>query len=493
MKLNDASPIRLGIDLGTQSVKVLAVDETGHVLGSGTHPLTSHRDGAKHEQNPDEWWSAVGVASKAALKDLPAAAIKGVAVDATSGTVLLIDSAGLAITPGLMYDDGRAVDETKRANEIGAAAWAEMGYNRMQASWGLPKLLWLLRENPVLTNGAQLAHQSDFINRRLVGGEVATDTSNALKTGVDLVRQEWPRKIFDVLGVKSTLLPKVVRPGEQLGTVCARASVETGIQRGTPVTAGMTDGCAAQLGAGALKPGSWNSVLGTTLVLKGVSKELIRDPLGVVYSHRSPDGNWLPGGASSVGAGMISKLFAGRDLDAMNRQTAQNFSDVVIYPLLAKGERFPFQAPQAEGFMLGTPKDEIDHYAAILQGVGFIERLCFDYLDLLGAPIGGDLMLTGGGSKSVEWCQLRANILGRTVSVPENAESALGMAILAAAHGRSVAETAEKMVRIRERIEPRPEQRVRLMDLHLKLVDELLRRCWIPAELANHARRRAEK
>jgi len=26
-----------------------------------------------------------------------------------------------------------------------------------------------------------------------------------------------------------------------------------------------------------------------------VTSDLIRDPAGVVYSHRSPDGNWLPG------------------------------------------------------------------------------------------------------------------------------------------------------------------------------------------------------
>ena len=40
-------------------------------------------------------------------------------------------------------------------------------------------------------------------------------------------------------------------------------------------------------------------MLGTTLVLKGVTAGLLRDPAGVIYSHRSPDGNWLPGGASA--------------------------------------------------------------------------------------------------------------------------------------------------------------------------------------------------
>jgi sugar (pentulose or hexulose) kinase len=487
-----AEAIWLGIDLGTQSVRVMAVDETGGMRGTGAHKLTSRREGPRHEQDPEEWWIALAAASRAALKDV-SAPIRGLAVDGTSGTILLMDAAGRAITPGLMYDDGRAVEETKKANAAGAPLWRELGYNRMQPSWGLPKLLWLLHEKAHFPAGTQLAHQSDFINRRLVGHPVATDTSNALKTGVDLIRQAWPKAIFDELDIPGGLLPEVVRPGVVLGTICAEAARATRIPEGTPVIAGMTDGCAAQIGAGALRPGSWNSVLGTTLVLKGVSSELIRDPLGVVYSHRSPDGNWLPGGASSVGAGILGKYFPDRDLEPLNQKVAGQESELLVYPLLSTGERFPFHAATAEGFMLGEPRNEIDLYAALLQGVGFVERLCFDYLDLLGAPIGGDLVLTGGGSKSFSWCQLRADILGRPVSVPENAESVLGMAILAASSGRQVAETAGKMVRLRERIEPRADRTGRFHDRYLKWVDELQRRNWIGPELAGQARKRAGK
>ena len=483
--------IWLGIDLGTQSVRVMAVDDGGKIVGMGSHKLTSRREGPRHEQEPEDWWNALVIAAKTALKDLPAEAIRGLAVDGTSGTILLVDETGRAVTPALMYDDGRATEETRRVNEAGASLWSALGYNRMQAAWGLPKLLWLLREKGSPAAGHQLAHQNEFINRRLVGRATATDTSNALKTGVDLIKQEWPRAIFEQLGVPESILPEVVRPGAQLGVVCGRAAQETGIPEGTPVIAGMTDGCAAQIGAGALRPGSWNSVLGTTLVLKGVSKELVRDPLGVVYSHRSPDGNWLPGGASSVGAGILSKHFPDRDLESLNEKAGAHRSDAVVYPLLARGERFPFHAPEAEGFTLGTATDEIDLYAALLQGVGFVERLCFDYLDLLGAPTGGDLLLTGGGAKSRAWCQLRADILGRTVSVPENAESVLGMAILAAAKDRSLVGTAEKMIRVREKIDPRPERGEHLTELYLKLVDELLRRGWIPTGLADRARGRA--
>ena len=490
---NPSDAAWLGLDLGTQSVRAMLVAGDGAVLGVGSHKLTSHRNGPTHEQSPDEWWQAIAAACRQALDARPAGMpIGGVAVDATSGTVLLVDGEGRALTSGLMYDDTRATVETVRANEAGAAQWAALGYNRMQPSWGLPKLLWLLEHNPSLPVGARLAHQSDFINRRLVGAPVATDTSNALKSGVDLVHERWPQEVFDALGVPAALLPPVVRAGARLGVVGREAAGETGIPAGTPVLAGMTDGCAAQMGAGALGIGSWNVVLGTTLVLKGVTPDLIKDPGGVVYSHRSPDGNWLPGGASSTGAGGVSKFFPNADLDALALQAAgYEPASIITYPLHARGERFPFIAPEAEGFTLGTPKDEGDRYAALLQGVAFIERLCFDYLDLLGAPVDGPKVLTGGGAKSRYWCQLRADILGSPVTLPENAEAALGMAVLAASAGRPVAEAAGALVRVREVIDPSPGRADLFRAHYLTLVDELTRRGWLPEPVAQHAHRRA--
>ncbi|MFD2349313.1 FGGY-family carbohydrate kinase [Nonomuraea ferruginea] len=293
------------------------------MLGAAVRPLTSRRDGVRHEQDPEEWWQALAAATREALRDVPAGRIEGVAVDATSGTILLTAPDGTPLTPALMYDDRRAAGFVDRVNEVGAPVWERLGYRRMQANWALPKLLWLLGDAPA---GARLAHQSDFVNRRLAGREVATDLGNALKTGVDLIDERWPSDVLSALGVPAGVLPAVVRPGTRVGEVCAEAARATGIPRGTPVIAGTTDGCAAQLGAGALTPGSWNSVLGTTLVLKGVTREPVRDPLGVVYSHRAPDGSWLPGGASSTGAGVLSRDLPGRDLDALSLEAATRYA-----------------------------------------------------------------------------------------------------------------------------------------------------------------------
>ena len=483
------SEVWVGIDVGTQSAKVLAVSGAGDVLGRGVAALRGTRDGDRHEQDPAGWWDAVAEACSAALRDVAPSHVRGVATCATSGTVLLVDRAGAPLTPGLMYDDARAGEQARRiASALGRS---------MPASWGLPKLLWMLDEWPELVPGARLAHPADVIVHALVGGPAASDWSQALKSGYDVSCEAWPLGVVGELGISEGMLPEVVRPGTPLGSVCAGASAATGLPEGVAVTAGMTDGCAAQIAAGALRAGSWNSVLGTTLVLKGCTAERIEDPAGVLYSHRAPDGAWLPGGASSAGAGVLTQHFAGRDLDDLGRRAAAYaHTDVLTYPLLSRGERFPFVASDAEAFVLGQPGGEAELFAALLQGVAFVERLCIDYVDLLGAPTDGELTLTGGATRSRAWCQLRADVLGRPVRLVSESEAAFGMAVLAASGVRASGEgilavVADRMVRTREVIEPRADRAPPLLERYLRFVEELEARGWLGAALAQRARERA--
>lgn len=488
MSTHDEDGVWVGIDLGTQSVRALAVNGSGEVAGSGSAALHSHRTGGRHEQDPWSWWSGVVTACRTALAEVPAASVRGVAVDGTSGTVLLVDDDGLPLTPALMYDDGRAQTQGRTVNEVGGAVWEALGYRRMQPSWALPKLLWLLHEHPEARHRGRLAHQVDVVNRQLVGTAVACDLSNALKSGAHLIDEDWPHEVMQALGVPASLLPPLVRPGSLLGHVGAGGAEATGLPVGTPVHAGMTDGCAAQIGSGALRPGSWNSVLGTTLVLKGVTEQLLHDPAGVVYSHRAPDGGWLPGGASSTGAGAVTAEFAGHDLGELEQQAAAlGPARAVTYPLVGEGERFPFTAPAARGFTLGTTGTPVERYAAVLEGVAFVERLSFDYLRLLGAPVDGTVVISGGATRSRYWNQLRADVLGRPLTLPENPEPALGMAVLAAATDGELATVAERMVRVSGTVHPRPDHAGRFDASYSRLVRSLEERGWLPAAVADSA------
>ncbi|MFE7133647.1 FGGY-family carbohydrate kinase [Streptomyces sp. NPDC057638] len=450
----------LGIDLGTQGVRATVADTDGTVLGTGAAPLSSHRDGDRHEQDPADWWAAVATACRRALRT--GARPRALAVCSTSGTVLLTGADGRPLTRAVMYDDGRAPGR------------------------GPGRALWLTRAH----GPGRVTHQADAIVSRLAGHPLPTDSSHALKTGYDAERAAFADAAAPLD------LPEVVPPGTVLGEVGAVAAAETGIPAGCAIVAGMTDGCAAQIASGALAVGAWNAVLGTTLVLKGVTAEPPRDPTGAVYSHRSPDGTWLPGGASSTGAGALVAAFPGADPAALDTlASAYEPSGAVAYPLSVRGERFPFTAPGATGFLLGTPADAADHWAALLQGVAYVERLCLDHLDHLGAPVTGPLTVTGGAVRSAYWTRLRAEILGREIRVPAVPEPSFGMAVLAA-YGAGAAPSlrtaAARMVRIRETVTPRRE-RERYDAPYLTLVDALERRGWLPGPLAAHARRRTEE
>lgn len=485
-----ADDLWLGVDLGTQSVRALAVTDDGRVLGRGAAPLTGSRERERHEQQPGDWWKATCAAVRESLSALPSDAgrVAALAVCSTSGTVLLTDARGEPVTPALMYDDGRAEAEARRAQEVGADVWHELGH-RIQPSWALAKLLWLMRSAP--PGGSRVCHQADFVTARLVGEPVATDSSHALKTGYDTLRRAWPTDVHERLGLSNLAFPDVVLPGTVLGAVSRAAADATGLAEGTPVVAGMTDGCAAQLGSGAWEVGRWNTVLGTTLVLKGVTATPLHDPSGVLYNHLSPDGTWLPGGASSVGAGVLTEAFPGADLAALDRAAAAHEpAGAVSYPLLAHGERFPFLAQDAAAFTLGTPADEADRYAALLQGVALIERLCLAYVRQLGASVEGPIAFTGGATRSDYWNQLRADVLGRPAAVPEHADSALGMAVLAAHGAGTPLPSLHSMVRVRTVIDPRPVAAHRFDEAFGTLVTELEQRGWLPESTAEYARER---
>ncbi len=489
VEITASEDIWLGIDVGTQSAKVIAASKSGEVLAYSMHPLTSRRAGRRHEQDAGQCWSAVLQACAHTTAQVRPHRICGVAVDGTSGTILLADKAGQPLTPAVMYDDERARDEARQVNAVSAALGD--GFSA-QATWALPKLLWFAREYHELIPSARLIHQADFINWRLAGQQLPSDWSNALKTGYDLENESWRHRLFEQIGIPEQILPTVVRPGTQIGTVCDQAAAVTGIPTGTPILAGMTDGCAAQIAAGALDVGDWNSVLGTTLVLKGVTQKPLHDSTGVVYSHRSPDGYWLPGGACNAGAAVLSKYFHKRDLDALTMQAAgRESANVIVFPVVGCGERFPFHAPEAESFVLGNPADEVDLFAGVLHGVAFMERLCFDYLHLLDAPLSGKVIFTGGAVRNRHWCQVRADVLGRTVHIPENTEPAFGMAILASAGRECLTDAAKRMVRTAEVFEPRPERTVRLLEAYLRLIGKLEQRGWLPSNLATHAVTRA--
>lgn len=487
----------VGIDLGTQSVRAVVLDDDGRELAAASAPLHSNRFGDRHEQDPRQWIAATTSVLRRVTAELPSGFVaRAVAVSGTSGTLVQLDAVtGVPRGMAVMYDDKRGAPHLERVAAVGSDLWRRLGY-RMQASWALPKLLEL-RQSRAADDDSVIGHQPDVVTSLLAGRLVSSDLSSALKTGADLDAICWPERIFDALDVPLESINSLAASGSVIGAIAEAGAAATGLPVGCLIVAGMTDGCAAQLSAGALVPGAWNSVLGTTLVLKGAASQRHTDPTGAVYAHRAPfDGGWYPGGASSSGAGVISSLLPGRDLDALTDRTDLNAVPPIAYPLGGRGERFPFVASDAVA-VLPQGGDDLAMFSAILHGVAYVERLAFDLLAMTGYPVDGPIFVTGGGSRNPVWTQLRADVLQRELSVPARSEGASGMAMLAAAgqlasSGTPVADpleaVAQRMAPTVSSVAPRAQRREPMAVAYAGFIDHLAEKGWLAPELTAAAR-----
>jgi len=475
--VNDGGLV-LGIDLATAAVRALAVDLAGgDVVAATSAPLPLPVAPRPGEQEQEPVHAAVVrsvVRTLTATLGTRAAAVRALTVTATSGSVVATDARGVPAGPVLMYADQRGAD---RARRISASAGRAVG-----AASTLARLSWLAAQEPAAPSpDRRYLHVPDLVVADLTG-RLVTDTSHALKAGIDPAGARWPEDLLAMAGVPATALPGLVHPGTVVGDVLPGAAAELALPAGVQVVAGMTDGCTAQIAAGAVAPGQTAGVLGTTLVLKGVAAEEVTGFAGAVYSHLGPDGLWWPGGASNTGAGVLGVDGGVPDLAAADADAARRGpSPWIAYPLPGTGERFPFARPDATRLLVGArPPSSLERHRAWLDGVAYVERLGLERLAALGVP-STDHRVVGGATRSAVWNRIRACVLGRPVSRPAEPSSAFGAAVQAAAasSGAPLARTAARMVRPAEVVEPDPTEADLLEDGYQRLLVELRRRGWL--------------
>lgn len=474
----------MGIDAGTQGVRCVVSDAAGQLAAAKSVPfetLNIARTEGWLEQSPAHWQAAAeaaitGCTAQLRQQGLPAEEIRAISVDGTSGTILALDAGHRPLTDGIMYNDPRARAEAARVHAALAGQEAKLGY-RFGASFSLPRALWVKEHLPeVYGKTALFAHQSDYVAGLLCGEYAVSDYSNALKTGYDLLDGRWPGEIASALGIDTEKLPRIVRPGAPIAPVTSEAAARLGLSEKTMVVGGSTDGYASALAAGAVKPGRWASVIGTTFVLKGVTEQLVLDPSGASYSHRLPSGAWLLGGAGNIGGRTLNAAAAGRDFDALNAEAeALVPTGVRCYPLPGRGERFPFVDPACEPFYVGDVFGG-KLYPAVMEGVAFAERLALERMAKLGCPVGDVLYAAGGACRSELWLRIRASVLGRQIRVPAVVDAAMGSALLAASgEFGGLEHAAEAMIRYDRTVDPDPALAAPYAEIYARFLDDVRR------------------
>ncbi len=446
------SELFLGLDLGTQGVRIVIVDGGGNIASSAEDIFK------ESPTDPSHWWEIAKDSLGSAISRLKRKdKILSLIVTSTSGTVVCIDDDGEPLIPALMYNDPRGFEESKILNECLKDLTEKLGY-KFNASYALSKILWLKNNLPEIYEKTRyFLSPTDFINLKLTGILGITDHTNALKFGFDLIDYRWPSKIEE-LGIEINKLPKVTTPGEFIGNVKRELLEEFGINYDIPVFTGLTDGTSGQIASGAVKIGESSTTLGTTLVIKCVSSSLIKDPLGRFYSHLHPEKkSWFPGGSSNVGGEALEKVFPGESYKEFDKRIENLIpSPLIVYPLVREGERFPFVNPKAVGFVIGYPSSKEELYLGYLEGVAYVERLCYEMLSKIGVESSDTIYTVGGGSRSPIWLKIRANIMNKILKRPRNATSGMGVAILGASKTlySSLDSAVSYMVKIDTEVEP---------------------------------------
>ncbi|MFM1841524.1 MAG: hypothetical protein RLZZ490_255, partial [Cyanobacteriota bacterium] len=256
-----------------------------------------------------------------------------------------------------------------------------------------------------------------------------SDYHNALKLGYDVERFTYPPWLqaqpwFD-------LLPNITAPGTVIKPVLPDIAKKYQFPSDCWVCSGTTDSIAAFLASGANQPGEAVTSLGSTLVLKLLSKTPVTDLASGVYSHRL--GNlWLTGGASNAGGAVLKQFFTLEDLQKLSQQIDPSQpSPLDYYPLLKPGERFPFNDPHYQPRLTPRPKDDRDFLQGLLEGLSRIEALGYQKLQQLGATPVKRILTAGGGAENLTWQGIRERLIGVTVTKSPQSEAAYGTAQLA--------------------------------------------------------------
>ncbi len=420
------APITIGIDIGTTSVKALAVADGGEVLAHARVPHRVIHTSADHlEHDARAAWRR---GPRRALADLRRATeatgagpfrLAGLCVAGMVPSLTAVDRRGIPRTPGLLYGDvrGREADgSASRGLDAGAMPDAE-GF-----------LAWTAREMP----DAYGYWPAQAVATHALAGHAVIDTAVTASLGALHREGRWNGELLGRLGVDPARLPHVALTGQHAGELGAAAE-EGWTDAGTAVAGGTIDAFCDQIVAGADRVGDVLVILGATLIVWIVTDTWVEVP-GLWTVPHTTAGRVLVGGPSNAGALFVdwarSLLRAGRAGDPAGDGRAGDPRRVPLWLPYLRGERVPFHdtSLRAGLFDLDITDGPAGVARAAYEASGFVVR---SFVERAGVKA-ERVVASGGGTRVGPWMAALADTTGLpvdTVAVPEGA--ALGAAYLA--------------------------------------------------------------
>ncbi|MDR1464873.1 MAG: FGGY-family carbohydrate kinase [Oscillospiraceae bacterium] len=476
----------LAYDIGTTGVKtcLFRIGETIELVSgaSGGYQLYVLPGGGA-EQDPQEWWDAMAVTTKAVLADsgVSPAQVAGISFCSQMQGLVLVDRAGAPLRRAMSYMDQRASEQLK----------AGMAYGPQVAGANLVRLLRSLRvtgavaasvKDPVWKYKWVEANEPEIFARvhkwldvkesiiaRMTGRCVMT-TDSAFATllyDIRAGRRGWSKEISAMLGVRWEHLAEIVSCAAKVGELRAEQAAELGLVPGIAVYGGGGDASLVGVGAGAVELGDTHIYSGTSGWVSTVVNKSMVDTSAMIAAIVGAQENTYNYFAEQETAGKCVEwvkdhlaldeinLYLNKEFD-LKHQTPDmeavysNLYDYlmavigavpigcggVIFTPWLHGNRCPFEDPNARGMFWGisleTGKTEL--IRAVVEGVIYHLRWLLETQEKK-TKTSDPVRFVGGGALSDVMCQMMADCLGRTVETvasPQNV-GAVGAAVLVAA------------------------------------------------------------
>jgi xylulokinase len=491
----------LAIDIGTSACKIAVFNTSGNVVIDCAQSYPSYYPfHGWVEQDANEWWQSVctGIRECIAKGGINPHNIAGIGIAGQSWSCIPVDRNGQVLCNTPIWMDTRAASICERVNaEIDNDKMFTLSGNPFQPSYTTPKILWFQSNRPdIYRNTFKFLQSNSFIAYRLT--EVfSQDVSQGYGLHVfDISKRQYSESMCQTLKIDIDKLPPIFNCHDIIGTVSAKAAGLTGLCEGIPVAAGGLDAGCGTLGAGVWRPGQTQEQGGQAggmsicLDHPAAEKALILSP------HVIPD-LWLLQGGTVGGGGSLrwlakelgepEKVMADKEgksqlklLDNLAATIPAGSDGVIFLPYLA-GERSPIWDPNAKGvyFGLSFDKTRAHFFRALMEGAAYALEHNLQVAEKAGIHI-GVLHAMGGAANSRLWTQIKADVTGKKILVPnsDNA-STLGAAILAGV-GTGVytgfEDAVMKTIRIKQEYSPDMERHAvyqKFFKIYLEIYEQL--------------------
>jgi len=398
-----------GLDFGTSGARISIINHHKELILSNSVPyLYSFK-------NPNTWINSC----EKLLNSLPIEVknkLNKLAISGTSGTLTASNVNGDPIGEAIPYYE--ACNEHKLLIE---SLTSEEDHLQTPYS-SLAKALKLIEK---YGTNILLRHQSDWITGWFLKDWTHGEEGNNLKLGWDLKNESWPKSYLNTSWQKC--LPQIVKSGKKIGQINPHLAERFLLNKKLILISGTTDSNASVIAAG-LRKEDGLTVLGTTMVVKKIIDNPIKEQ--GITTHRV-NGDWVCGGASNAGCGILSKFFSDLEINELSRQINPSISTSLnLLPLNSKGERFPINNSNLEPILCPRPVSDSLYLQALFEGLAKIELKGWEKLSKLTGSLPKKIITIGGGSKNPQWRIIREKIINIPI-VSCNKTTSFGTALLA--------------------------------------------------------------